>query len=788
MKKVCISKDWYLLAPKCTEYKKIDLPNDYAITIPRDKNANGGASNGFFKGGIGKYIKYFTLDNSEHVILDIDGAYMCASVVFNEHFLTMHPHGYAPFTVDLTEDIRRGKTNKIEITTNALQPSSRWYSGAGLYRDVFLWTGGSTRIEPRDVFIKTPKTDTVHADVTVTSDTDRNITVECAITDADGNEVAKKAMPIFAISGKTFTNFAFNIDSPKLWEPGHPYLYNFTTTVYGDGEVLDVDRRRFGIRTVSADAKNGLLLNGKSIKLRGGCIHHDHGVLGAAEYPAACRRKLKKLQTAGFNAVRIAHNPPSLTLLELCDEMGIIVMDEFFDCWERLKGGSSNYHLWFADHYERDIESAVLRDRDHPCVISYSIGNEIPEAFGWTGAAEWVKTLVDCTKKYDNTRLVTSAVYVMRSPNAPTDPDDYKEYINEKYLDPKYPNTDDDRVGRGTNWAGRTEDYYAPLDICGYNYIYKRYETDHKLFPERVIWGSETHALDLYRSWGEVMRLPHVIGDFTWTAFDNLGEAGTGRYLWARDGVIDGISLGEYPWRSCYQGDFDLCGYRRPQSYFREAVWLGNTEPRIFTTHPEHYGEGFTGTKWHWYDVLDSWTFDDKYVGRPVKCEVYTDADEIEWVLCGKVIGRSVPCEAIATMDIPYQKGTLCAIAYKGGRECGRSSLTTVGTASRIAATPESGCIIADNRDLCYIDISIADANGQRVPDAVTEITCTVDGGTLMGIFSGDPKNEDQYGSNKCHTYEGRAVAIIRTDKKGDVQVNINADGLDSAKVTIRAK
>ena len=161
MKKVCISKDWYLLAPKCTEYKKIDLPNDYAITIPRDKNANGGASNGFFEGGIGKYIKYFTADNSEHVILDIDGAYMCASVVFNEHFLTMHPHGYAPFTVDLTEDIRRGKTNKIEITTNALQPSSRWYSGAGLYRDVFLWTGGSTRIEPRDVFIKTPKTDTV---------------------------------------------------------------------------------------------------------------------------------------------------------------------------------------------------------------------------------------------------------------------------------------------------------------------------------------------------------------------------------------------------------------------------------------------------------------------------------------------------------------------------------------------------------------------------------------------------------------------------------------------------
>ena len=787
MEKVSVLRDWYLLAPGETEYKLIDLPDDYSITMPRNKNALGGARNGFFESGVGKYVKYVTIpDEAKHIFLDIDGAYMCATVNFNEKYLTMHPHGYAPFIVDLTDNAMRGSTNKIEITTNALQPSTRWYSGAGLYRDVFLWTGGSIRIEPRNVFVKTPALDKVVAEVTVSSDERADITAECTVFDKNGGEVAKKTAELSVTEGDVLTTFAFDIKDAQAWCPENPYLYTIVTKLYKDGGCVDTDSRRFGIRTVSADSENGLLLNGKPIKLRGGCIHHDHGVLGAAEYPAACRRKLKKLQDAGFNAIRTAHNPPSLTLLELCDEMGILVMDEFFDCWRIIKGGECNYHLWFADHWKRDIQSSVLRDRDHPCVISYSIGNEIPEAAGWEGGSDLAKQLVDYTRSIDDTRLMTFAVYDMHMNFNENDPDDYRQYLEKKYLEKKY---EGENIGkRLPNWAGRTEKFFEPLDICGYNYLFRRYELDHELFPKRVIWGSETHAITFYDSWQKVKTLSHVIGDFTWTAYDNLGEAGTGRSLWARDGFIDGISLADYPWRSCYQGDFDLCGYRRPQSYFREAVWAGDAPLHIFTTHPEHYGEGFSGTKWHWYDVHECWTFDDEYIGKPVKCEVYTDADSVEWFLNGRSVGVSQPQKAIATMDILYEKGEVLAVAYKDGKECARANVVTTDVPSKLCIEAESDVVKADNRDLCYFDIAVTDKDGNVITYSTDEITCRAEGGTLLGIFSGDPKNEDQYGSDKCHAFEGRAVAIVKTDAVGSVRVTVSANGLECAVCEVKSE
>jgi beta-galactosidase len=279
-----------------------------------------------------------------------------------------------------------------------------------------------------------------------------------------------------------------------------------------------------------------------------------------------------------------------------------------------------------------------------------------------------------------------------------------------------------------------------------------------------------------------------VIGDFTWTAYDNLGEAGMGKYLWERDGRVEGIGIAEYPWRACYQGDFDLCGYRRPQSYFREAVWIGGTEPRIFTTHPEHYGEGFTGTGWHWRDVQDCWTFDDSYIGKPVPCEVYTDADEIVWYLNGREIGRSTPAEAVARLEVPYEKGELAVTAYKNGEICGSSFLHTVGKPAQVLVEAESPSIRADARDLCYFDITIADDNGHRVPDTKPLLRASVEGGKLMGIFSGDPANDDQYGSDTCHAYEGRAVAIVMADQPGTVRLTVTSQGLADGCQEVRAE
>jgi len=554
---------------------------------------------------------------------------------------------------------------------------------------------------------------------------------------------------------KNKAEFTFTLPNARLWDTEHPNLYTMHASVLENGCEIDTDDTTFGVRTISVDAENGLLLNGKSIKLRGGCIHHDHGVLGAADFPAACRRKLTRLKEAGFNALRIAHNPPSLNLLEMCDEMGIIVMDEAFDCWRYYKCGDFNYHMWFDGWWDKDISYMVLRDRNHPCVFSYSIGNEVPESIGCPEGDELSEKLAAEIRKYDTTRPVTSATWEMGDINT---------------------------------WADRTKTYFAPLDLCGYNYGYKRYEKDHEQFPDRVIWGSETHALNFYDSWQSVLRNPYVIGDFTWTAYDNLGEAGTGRFCWARD--EDFLTVGgegKYPWRSCYQGDLNLCCYRRPQSYFREAIWIGKTEPKIFTTHPEHYGEDFTGTGWHWYDVLDNWTFADNYIGKPVKCEVYTDADELHWFLNGRELGISKPEKAIAIMDIPYEKGELSVIAYKDGIECGRSSLHTTGEAAAIHIEAETQYLEADNRDLCYFDVTVTDSNGARIADAKNELQCSVEGGRLMGFFSGDPCNEDNYGSNVCHAFEGRAVAIVSTEQAGDVKITVSGPGLQHDQAVVKA-
>ena len=784
MKKICISKDWRFSSPEHPEQINIDLPHDYSIGTTRNPKSAGGASNGFFEGTQGKYTKYMKFDNDEHVILDIDGAYMCARVFLNENMLTMHPYGYTPFLVDLTDKMRKNEYNKIEITTQNLQPSTRWYSGSGLYRDVFLWTGGKVRIEPWDVFINTENlSDTmakVSAAVEITSDIDAVITFNVSILSPDGKQSASIEKEIGVTTGKNKYDFIFEIKNPALWSPETPNIYNLESEITLDGKIEDTFTSNFGIRTISADVENGLLLNGKSIKLRGGCIHHDHGALGSAAFHAAENRKLTKLKSAGFNAIRTAHYPPSLSQLELCDKLGIIVMDEAFDMWNVPKK-DLDYSLWFADWWERDIKSMVLRDRNHPSVISYSIGNEIPERNCWSDGDIWSQKLSDEIRKYDNTKLVTAGICGFWHPTDENAPKEYKEYFN-KMIGENRGDAD------GPDWGEWLTGHMKPLDIVGYNYYYKGYEKDHKRYPERIIWGSETHVLNFYHSWEAVMKNNHVLGDFTWTAYDNLGEAGTGRFLWERDGFIPGISLADYPWRACYQGDFDLCGFRRPQSYFRESIWVEDCEPKIFTTHPEHYGEGFSGTDWHWYDVHDTWTFDDKYIGKPVKVEVYTDADEIKFILNGKDIASATPIDGIATADINYEKGTLTAVSYKNGKEIKTSSLTTVGKTEKIKIIAEKSEFTADNRDLCYFEIYLTDKNGNRVPYAENELFCSCDGGELMCIFSGNPANEDEYTTNKCHAFEGRAIAVIRTKTPGNIKITVESKNLKGDSVEVLAK
>lgn len=781
MKKQCVSDNWLLSAPGTNGFVPVDLPNDYAISQPRSASAPGGGSNGYFNGGFGRYVRYLPIPaDARHVILNVDGAYMISKVKCNDNMLFTHPHGYTPYLVDLTEKILPGHTNKLEINTNDLQPSTRWYSGAGVYRDVFLWFGGDVRVEPWDIFVTTPEISGTAAKIVVHYDIASDIDTEAELT-ASVPGIGEQTVRFSAKKGeKTAVTVELTAGNPHLWSLDDPYLYTLNTEIKVGEDVTDTAETAFGIRSIAVDAKNGFRLNGVPMKLRGGCIHHDHGVLGAAAYPAAEYRKVSRLKAAGFNALRIAHNPPSLALLEVCDRVGMLVMDEAFDMWQTPKN-RNDYNLWFADWHERDIASMVLRERNHPSVICYSIGNEIPESAGISDSAEWSALLASEIRKYDDTRFTTTCTWGLSLHTEGIDPDDYRADYTDQHIQ-------SDEASCKNSWQERTAPFYAPHTIAGYNYMYNGYAPDHEVFPDRVMWGSESHAINFCRGWRKILAEPWAIGDFTWTAYDNLGEVGTGRSCWARDGKITGISIAEYPWRSCYQGDLDLCGYRRPQSYFREAVWLGGTEPRIFTTHPEHYGEDFSGTGWHWYDVLDTWTFDDAYLGKPVLCEVYTDADEIEWFVNGKNLGRSRPDFGIAHMDIPYEKGEIRVIAYKNGASVGESSLHTVGAPAAVTVKPERAEIAADGRDLCYFDITVVDENGERVPNAGIELSCSVEGGIFMGIFSGDPKNEDQYTSPVCHAFEGRALVIVRAKTPGDVRVTVTGDGLAAGSDTCRAE
>lgn len=793
MKKICISKDW-LFREKTSisfrytgQYKTVDLPHDYEVSKPRTKHATAGWGNGFYEAGAADYAKFIKFDKEEHVILDIDGAYMCAEVSLNEDIIIMHPHGYTPLLVDLTDRIVWGVNNRIGIKTLPHQPSARWYSGAGIYRDVFLWTGGKVRIEPWDLYMVTKDVTGTDAVVEmraeVASDIDGMADVNIKILD-DSENVLIDYNESIAVSSAEKTKLIreFSMSDVKLWNVGEGNLHKIEVTISQDGQVTDTFEQTFGIRLVKANAKDGLTINGRHINMQGGCIHHDHGAIGAAAFPVAEERKVMNLKNAGFNALRIAHNPPSLALMEICDREGILVMDEAFDMW-RLPKRDHDYHLFFADWWDRDISYMVLRDRSHPSVISYSIGNEIRERGGVCDGAIWSKRLCDEVRKYDETRFVTAGICACEGVEIQGAPDDYIEMMDKRKLviiNP--PISDTEPI-----WLDRTEGHAKHLDIVGYNYGYTRYASDHELLPDRVIWGSETHSLTFYDSWKAVEENNHVIGDFVWTACDNMGEVGTGRFEWGTKKLSGGF-VADYPWRTCFQGDLDLCGYRRPPSYFRESIWKKSTAPKIFTTHPKHNGEDFTGTLWHWWDVLDTWNFEDEYLGTLVKTDVYTVADEVKFTLNGKVVGTAKTESGVASIDIPYERGVVEAEAITNGKVVGHATLQTVGEAYKIHVVPEKDSFKADRRDLCYFQIIIEDKDGNRIPDAGTELSCIVDGAELMCIFSGNPNNEDQYTSNKCHAFEGRALAVVRTANPGDVKIIVGADGIESGFATVKAE
>lgn len=781
--KRCISKGWKFADFSITgmTYSDVDLPHDYSISKPR--NSSGDMLNGYFQVTNGQYLKFIKLDGNKHYVLDVDGAYSCAEVSFNEELLFLHPHGYTPFLVDLTDYVIPEIENKIKITTNPLPHSTRWYHGCGLYRDVFLWEGGEVRIEPWDMFVYSENVSAGSADVvmkfTVSSDIDASVSVKFEISKRGGAPVVRDGISLSTPCGKSEYRHVITLDNPALWDVDNPNLYMLKTEIYKGEELLDTTLTDFGIRSITATAEDGLLFNGKPLKLRGGCIHHDHGVLGAAAYPAAEERKIRKLKEAGFNSVRIAHNPPSLALLEVCDRLGMIVQDEAFDIWSKRKlDVTADYHIFFKEWWDRDISYMVRRDRNHPSVMSYSIGNEIYEIDMTSEGAEWSKKLSDEIRKYDDTKFVTSAVQKITLANYKPDDVDTEEY--RRYMEERFGAKDQHRINEATRA------FEAPLDILGLNYHHDCLDVFHADNPDKVVWGSENWTLTIYRDWQNVLNNSYMIGDFTWTAIDNLGEVGHGASWWERD--KDTFQKEAYPWRTCYQGDLDLCGYRLPLSHYREAVWLESKEPKTFVTHPEHYGEKYFGTPWSWEDVHDSWTFGKEYVGKPISVVTYGIYDKVEWFVNGRKVGEAVPREARATLDTVYEPGELLTVAYKGGKEFARQTIKTIGAPSAVLVKAEAESFTADRRDLCYFNISIVDKDGCVDVHSECEIAVNVSGAELLGVFSGNPISDDKFYENTCHVYKGRALAVLRSDTPGKVTITVCSENLRDGKAEVLAK
>lgn len=803
MKKQSLNFDWLRMLGEppmgpvrdASRQEHVDLPDDFVLELPRSADVAGGAPNAYFPQGSARYQKTIEFDPDwagKTVLLDLDGSYMLTEIFLNKSKIGYHPYGYTGYLCDMTGILQEGE-NTLLIATQSRQPSTRWYSGGGVFREVSVWTGGKVHIRPWDLFVITPEITQeyaivrVEADVTNATDGEITACVSFAAAEECGcNAAQAHAQVVIPAHGSVKATAEMKIEQPKLWSCEEPNLYTMNAFVSVNGEQTDEAQTGFGVRKIEISGAEGFKLNGERIKLRGGCIHHDNGPIGARAMPDAEERKLRILKEAGYNAIRSAHNPPSTALLNAADRLGLLALDESFDCWVEAKP-SQDYHLYFEDWWERDTIAMVKRDRNHPCIWAYSIGNEIPEYFGRSNGVYWARVQADCVRKWDPTRPVTTALANMHD----FDEKKKKEGAGGPPLmgyDLTKPAEDYLQPGDPDSFYEGTKEACKALDVIGYNYSFRRMGYDRIMHPERAVVGFESQPVETYDTWQAVMDNDNVLGDHIWTAFDNMGEAGVGRPLWKLDGPME--FMGPYPWLACHQGDHDLVGERRPQSYYRKLMWKKDSGVRLFTTRPEETGKPFWGTGWHWEDVVKTWTFDEKWIGKNVRAVAYTDADEVEFFVNGKSMGRTKAVRLNADMTFPYEPGVLEAVGYKNGVETGREKIETTGKPTGLRVIVEKETISANGMDLAYVWAELHDEQGRRVYETGLEVNATVSGtGTLLGYGSGNPCTDENYGTGRRRLFRGRVLAVVRAARQaGDIEVCFSAQGLPGVKAIVHAR
>lgn len=776
------------------EWREVVLPHDALIGAERSPDHRPGALTGFYPGGVFEYIKTFPAPDGYRdgrVEVGFDGVYRHAVVHVNGVFAGQRPSGYVPFRLRI-DHLLRDSDNEIRVECRN-HHDSRWYAGAGIYRDTTLLVGGPVHVAAGGVRVGTPDVDAERAlvDVAVTVQNDsRHLTTTrlvVEVVDRDGRVVAVAESPVSVPpTTDVVARQRLTVAAPDLWGLDDPALYTCRTTVFVDGEEVDRVETTFGIRSLQWDAIHGLRLNGEVVKLRGGCVHHDNGVLGAATFTRAEARRVELLKEAGYNAIRSAHNPISAAMLDACDRLGMLVMDEAFDAWTSSKM-DFDYSLDLPHWWREDLAAMVLRDVNHPSVIMYSIGNEIPE-IGSPWGAQLGRDMVELVKALDPTRPVTNGVNPFFAFQAEVREmkdalPGTAESLGINTLMTQLAEAGPAAVASDAVTA-RIEESMALLDIAGYNYAEGRYEIDLERHPQRLILGTESDAKKIEGIWDLVTRHPRVLGDFSWTAWDYIGEAGIGRV--AAD-VDDTGFVGPFPWRLSLAGDIDITGRRRSVSYYRETVWGLRSTPYIAVHRPG--SSGTTATAWAWSDSLDSWSWPG-HEGSSIRVDVYADADEVELRCNGDVLARAeVGAERryIASFETMYVPGGLVAVALRNGQEQSRAALRTAGEALLLQAVADRTTVNAE-ADLCFVQISLVDDNGTTHVTRDRELSVTVTGpGVLQGMGSADPRSTENYTAASCSTFAGRALAVVRSTGEGEITVSIEGPDCAAVSLTITA-
>ena len=754
-----------------SQWRRLNLPHDWSIEGEFDEKNPAGIGGGALPGGIGWYRKNFNVPATAQgklVFIDFDGVYRNSEVWLNGHYLGKRPYGYISFQYELTPYLRfGGERNVIAVRVdNSQQPNSRWYSGSGIYRNVWLTVTDKTYVDHWGTYLTTPEVTEQKATINLktklrnATDSDAPITLTTIISDAQGRQVARaSADNVVARGSQSEIVQDLTVKNPLLWSIDNPYLYKVVSRVQRNGKVVDTYETDFGIRYFVFDRQKGFLLNGKRMKINGVCDHHDLGALGAAVNTRALERQLEMLKGMGVNAIRTSHNPPAPELLDLADRMGFIVMDEAFDMWKKEKT-KFDYHLDWDEWHKRDLEDMVLRDRNHPSIFIWSIGNEISEQWEGDPAAGIIGAeLSGIVRSLDTTRPITSAC----------------NFVDEK-------NT---LISAGG------------LDLVGTNYAHDRIPQFPKLFPGRTFIGTETVSAlatrgsydmpsDVIRRWPTRWDVPLTNGnaDYSCSAYDNCSapwgstqeetwkivkknDFFSGQFIWTGWDYIGEPTPYSWPARSSYFGIIDLAGFPKDVYYMYQSEWTSKPVLHIFP-------------HWNWKQ------------GDPVDVWAYFNGDEVELFLNGRSLGtkRKAGDDLHVMWRVPFEPGTLKAVSRSHGRVVLTQEVRTAGQPAKLMLIPDRKVIKADGSDLSFVTVKVVDANGTVVPGAENLVNFQLSGeGSIAGVDNGSQISHESFKANHRKAFHGLALAIVQSKgKKGRIVMNATADGLASASVTIEAR